>query len=224
MCIRDSPNRDSLLYREIYGISDIPNIIRGTMRRKGFCDAWSALVEIGLTDPSYPIIDSAKLTYHALMEAFVEPGPGSVKDRVAALLNISPNGEVIEKLEWLGLFSKKKIDLDKASPASILQDLIVEKLKLKPDEKDMIVMRHEFEYKLNGKLKKRNSTLMMKGENAKNTAMSKLVGLPLGIFVKHVMLGQIKQTGVRLPVSPEVYEPVLEELKEFGLEFIEEES
>ena len=139
-------------------------------------------------------------------------------------MNISPNGEVIEKLEWLGLFSKKKIDLDKASPASILQDLIVEKLKLKPDEKDMIVMRHEFEYKLNGKLKKRNSTLMMKGENAKNTAMSKLVGLPLGIFVKHVMLGQIKQTGVRLPVSPEVYEPVLEELKEFGLEFIEEES
>jgi len=64
---------------------------------------------------------------------------------------------------------------------------------------------------------------MMKGEDAQNTAMSKLVGLPLGIFVRRVMLGQVKQTGVRLPVSPEVYDPVLEELKEYGLEFIEEE-
>lgn len=217
------PNRDSLLYREIYGISDIPNIIRGTMRRRGFCDAWAALVQIGLTDPSYPIIDSAKLTYHSLLEAFVEPGAGSVKDRVAELLNLPSDGEVIEKLEWLGLFRKKKINLEKASPATILQDLIVKKLILKPKDKDMIVMRHEFEYKQDGKLKKRYSTLMMKGEDAENTAMSKLVGLPLGIFVRRVMLGQVKQTGVRLPVSPEVYNPVLEELKEYGLEFIEEE-
>jgi len=217
------PNRDSLLYREVYGIADIPNIIRGTMRRRGFCDAWGALVQIGLTDESYPILDSDKLTYHGFMEAFVDPGPGSVKDRVAKLLGEASDSEIMDKLDWLGLFSKKKINMENASPATILQDLIVKKWKLKPNDKDMIVMRHEFEYKIDGKTKKRQSTLMMKGEDAQNTAMSKLVGLPLGIFVRRVMMGEVKQTGVRLPVSPEVYNPVLEELKEYGLEFIEEE-
>ncbi len=217
------PNRDSLLYREVYGIANIPNIIRGTMRRRGFCDAWGALVQIGLTDETYPILDSDKLTYHGLMEAFVDPGSGSVKDRIAKLLGEKPDSEIMDKLDWLGLFSKKKINLDNASPATILQDLIIDKWRLKPKDKDMIVMRHEFEYKLNGKTKKRQSTLMMKGDDAQNTAMSKLVGLPLGIFVRRVMLGEVKQTGVRLPVSPEVYDPVLEELKAYGLEFIEEE-
>ena len=217
------PNRDSLLYREVYGIANIPNIIRGTMRRRGFCDGWGALVQIGLTDETYPILDSDKLTYHGLMEAFVDPGPGSVKDRVAKLLGEKPDSAIMDKLDWLGLFSKRKINLENASPATILQDLIIKKWKLKAKDKDMIVMRHEFEYKLNGKTKKRHSTLMMKGDDAQNTAMSKLVGLPLGIFVRRVMLGEVKQTGVRLPVSPEVYDPILEELKEYGLEFIEEE-
>ena len=216
------PNRDSLLYREVYGIENIPNIVRGTMRKRGFCDAWNALVQIGLTDPSYPILDSENLTYHSLMEAFVINGQGSIKDRVAGMIGEEPNSEVMQKLEWLGLFSKKRINLKQASPATILQELIIEKWKLKPKDKDMIIMRHEFEYELNGKPHKEASTLVMKGENSKNTAMSKLVGLPLGIFVKLVMLGQVKQTGVNIPVSMEVYEPVLKDLEEFGLVFKEE--
>ena len=129
------PNRDSLLYREVYGIANIPNIIRGTMRRRGFCDAWGALVQIGLTDETYPILDSDKLTYHGLMEAFVDPGPGSVKDRIAKLLGEEPHSEIMDKLDWLGLFSKKKINLDNASPATILQDLIIGKWKLEPKDK-----------------------------------------------------------------------------------------
>lgn len=217
------PNRDSLLYRQVYGIENIPNIIRGTMRGIGFCSAWNALVKIGLTDPSYPILDSANLTYHSLMEAFLPSGIGSVKERVAELIGETPFSPVMKKLEWLGLFSKKKINLKQASPATILQELIVDKLKLEKDDKDMVVMRHEYEYTVGNKKKMLHSSLVMMGENSQDTAMSKLVGLPLGIFVKHVMLGNIKETATNLPVTPEVYEPVLDELKEYGLEFIEKE-
>ena len=218
-------NRDSLLYREIYGLSDIPNILRGTLRHPGFCDSWDALVKIGLTDDSYPITDSYHISYHELLEAYVNSAyhqGQSVKDKIANLLNVSPNSDIMKKLDWLGLFSKKKIKLDKASPAKILENLLVEKWKLEKGDKDLVVMHHEFEYELNDKNYLLTSTLSMKGENEINTAMSKLVGLPLGLFVNLVMNGKITSRGVNIPVQKEVYEPVLEELKKFGVIFKEE--
>ena len=85
-------------------------------------------------------------------------------------------------------------------------------------------MQHVFEYELNRRKKKLTSTLIMKGTNGHDTAMSKLVGLPLGIFVKLLLLGKISTTGVNIPIMPEVYEPVMQELAEHGVEFIEEEE
>ncbi|GJM31979.1 MAG: saccharopine dehydrogenase [Saprospiraceae bacterium] len=217
-------NRDSLLYREVYGLEGIPNIIRGTIRHRGFCDAWNALVKIGLTDGSYPILDSGSITFHEWMEAYVEEGSGSVKERIANLIKEDVNSPVMKKLEWLGLFRKKKIRLKNATPALILEKLLLEKLKLKEDDKDMIVMKHEFEYELAGKMKLLTSTLVLKGHDNEDTAMSRLVGLPLGIFVKMVMEGRINSTGVNIPVMKEVYEPVLKELQEFGVVFEEKET
>lgn len=218
-------NRDSLLYREIYGLEGIPNILRGTIRYQGFCDAWNALIQIGLTDGSYPILDSDKLSYHELMEAYVGNANGlSVKDRIAELIGESPFSQVMKKLDWLGLFRKKKINLRQASPALILETLLLEKWKLKSSDKDMIIMRHEFEYELDGQKKLLNSNLLMKGIDSNDTAMARLVGLPMGILVKLVMQGKIKSRGVQIPVSPEVYNPVLEELENFGVAFIENEE
>ncbi|MCB0624197.1 MAG: saccharopine dehydrogenase, partial [Saprospiraceae bacterium] len=217
--------RDSLLYREVYGLKGIPNILRGTIRQRGFCDAWSALVRIGLTDASYPILDSDKLTYHGLIEAYMDNGKlGSVKERTARMLDVHPESEVMEKLEWLGLFSKKRIPIANASPALILEDLLLEKWKLRKDDKDMIVMQHEFEYELDRELRLLKSTLIMKGENSQDTAMAKLVGLPLGITSKLVMEGKITHRGVSIPVMSEVYEPVLAELEGFGVVFEETET
>ena len=217
-------NRDSLLYRDIYGLSDIPNILRGTLRYRGYCDAWNALIKIGLTNGSFPILDSAKITYHELMEAYVGSGMGSVKERIAKLIGEEPNSEVMNKLEWLGLFRKKKVNLPNATPALILEHLLLNKWKLKSTDKDLIAMQHEFEYLLNGKRKLLTSTLILKGNDAVDTAMSRLVGLPLGIFVKLVMQGKITQTGVNIPVQKQVYDPVLEELQDFGVVFKEREE
>lgn len=214
-------NRDSLLYREAYGLADIPNILRGTLRYPGFCDAWNALVKIGLTDGAYPIMGSEKMTYHEMMEGYLDPAyaNGSVKERIANFIKRDVNSEVFKKLEWLGLFSKKKIRLKDAPPALILEQLLLDKWKLLPKDKDMIVMQHEFEYEAEGRKQQQISTLVMKGEDSETTAMSRLVGLPLGIFAKQVMEGRIKQTGVNIPVRPEVYEPVLKELREYGVIF-----
>jgi saccharopine dehydrogenase-like NADP-dependent oxidoreductase len=218
-------NRDSLLYRDVYGLSDIPNIMRGTLRYRHFCTAWNALVQIGLTDGSYPILESERLSYHEMMEGYLShiQGSGSVKERIARLLSEEVDSEVMQKLEWLGLFRKKRIGLPDATPAFILEQLLLDKWQLQPEDKDMIVMQHEFEYTLAGEKKEKSSTLVMRGENAENTAMSKLVGLPMGIFVKLVMEGKINSTGVNIPVMPEVYEPVLKELEDYDVKFTERE-
>ncbi len=216
-------NRDSLLYRKTYGLDKIPTLIRGTLRNVGFCDAWNALVKIGLTDSTFPILESDNLTYLGLMEAYLGSAPrtGSVKEGIAEFLGEKPDSDVMKKLEWLGLFRKTKIRLQGATPALILEDILLKKWKLAKGDKDMIIMQHEFEYKLKGKNKKLISTLVMKGQDEYHTAMSRLVGVPLGIFVKEVMLGNITQTGVNIPVVKQVYQPVLEELKEYGVVFRE---
>jgi len=216
-------NRDSLLYREIYGLGGIPNILRGTIRYSGYCRAWNALIQLGLTDGSFPILESDKMTYNSFMDSFL-PGdiPGSsVKDRTANFLGEDIDSEVMQKLEWLGLFSKKRVKLKNAPPAVILENILLDKWKLKSRDKDMIVMQHQFEYKLKGKLHHRTSTMILKGENANHTAMAKLVGIPLGIFVKLLLQNKITQTGVKIPVMEEVYRPVLKELEEYGVVFKE---
>ncbi|MFM2268675.1 MAG: hypothetical protein RL757_2116, partial [Bacteroidota bacterium] len=80
-------NRDSLLYRDIYDLGAIPNLFRGTIRHRGFCDAWNALVQIGLTDGSFPILDSEEITYHELLDAYVSSAAtgASLKEKVANL-------------------------------------------------------------------------------------------------------------------------------------------
>lgn len=219
-------NRDSLLYREAYGLRDIRTLFRGTIRHRGFCDAWNALVRIGLTDATFPIVDSDQLTYHDLMEAFlgISQHTGSVKDRIAKLIEADPEGEVMQKLEWLGLFSKRRIKVNNATPALILENLLLEKWALQPNDKDMVIMQHVFEYEQGRRKRKLTSTLVMKGQNSADTAMSKLVGLPLGIFVKLLLLGKISTTGVSIPTMPEVYEPVMRELEEYGVKFVEREE
>jgi saccharopine dehydrogenase (NADP+, L-glutamate forming) len=218
-------NRDSLLYRDAYGIQNTPNIIRGTLRQKGFCEAWNALRKIGLTDNTYPIVDSESMSYHELMEAYVwKSTHGSVKDRIANLVGTTPDSEIMQKLEFLGLFSKKKIKLQHASPAQILENLLVEKLALEPEDKDMVIMQHEFDYSIARQRRRLTSTLVMKGDNSNDTAMSRLVGLPLAIFVKLLMQGKYQHTGVNIPIMKEAYEPVIEELKKYGVEFVEKDE
>lgn len=215
-------NRDSLLYRQQYGLADIPTILRGTLRYPGFCRAWNALIQIGLTDAGFPILNSDKISYYELLEALAPRGKGTVKERFAEMLEEDPNGEVMQKLEWLDLFSKKSIPLKDATPALILENLLLDKWKLRPDDRDMIVMQHEIEYELDGRKHLDKSNLIMKGVDAQDTAMARTVGLPMGIFVRLISQGKIKATGVHIPTMKEVYEPVLEELKEYGTNFTEE--
>jgi saccharopine dehydrogenase (NADP+, L-glutamate forming) len=138
------------------------------------------------------------------------------------MIGVPPDGEVMKRLAWLGLFTKKKIQLRDATPALILENLLLDKWKLSPEDKDLIVMQHQIDYELGGKTYRDISNLTMIGQGATETAMSRLVGLPMGIFVRLISQEKIKSTGVHIPTMKEVYEPVLKEMREYGMNLTHE--
>ncbi|GAB4192072.1 MAG: saccharopine dehydrogenase C-terminal domain-containing protein [Thermoflexibacter sp.] len=218
------PNRDSLTYREVYGIAHIPTLLRGTLRSKGFCQSWNVFVQLGMTDDSYVIENSENMTYREFTNSFLQYSKTYlVEEKLAMLLGVTPNHELIRKIEWLGLLGHERIGLPQATPAQILQHLLEKKWKLEAGDKDMIVMQHIFEYEtLQGEKKKLLSSLVVKGENEQETAMAKTVGLPLGIATKLLLHGKIGLRGVLIPVRAEIYVPILEELAQLGIQFSEE--
>ncbi len=218
-------NRDSLKYQKAYGLDDVETLFRGTIRHIGFCDAWNGLVQLGLTDTEQALDFPKSSTYSDLTRAFTDSRQaGSLREQVAATLGVPPESEVIMKLEWLGLFSDKCLPLPHATAARILESLLLEKWALKTDDRDMVLMQHRLDYEEGGRRRKLVSTLMMKGENSVDTAMAKLVGLPLGIVAKLLITGDGGHfpPGLSIPTAPEVYEPVLKELEEYGVRFVDE--
>lgn len=213
-------NRDSLLHKDVFGLKDIPNIYRATLRYPGFCDGWNALIQIGLTDGSYPILDSEKMTFHGWMEAYLDDEPGgSVKERMANKLGTSPFSKIIKQMEWLGLFSKRRIKFSRATPALLLETVLLDKWTLKPKEKDLVLMQHEYDYVLEGERKTLISTMALKGKSGKDTALAKVVGLPMAHLLKKVMKGEIKEMGMDVPMQKEIYKPLLKEMEEYGIVF-----
>ena len=218
------PNRDSLKYREIYDLDDIETMIRGTIRKVGFPDSWDMLIRLGLTDDSFKMFDCKNLSYRDFLNRFLPYNKYlTVEEKVKNLLNINDKDFDWAKLNEINLFSNsEKIPFEKASPAQILEHILKEAWQLEDNDKDMIVMYHEFKYRDNlNKEKTIISTMGCIGEDSTFTAMAKTVGLPLGISCLMILNGQINSLGIQTPVNKEIYEPVLEELESFGILFNE---
>jgi saccharopine dehydrogenase-like NADP-dependent oxidoreductase len=215
-------NRDSLLFRKEFGLEDIPTLKRSTLRSDGFCDAWNAMVKLGMTDSHFPILELDKMTYHDLFEAYLigyKEGNMSLRDRVALSLGEELNSDVMQKLEWLGLFDRRRIRMSNASPAEILEDLLDKKMQLQKGDRDMVINMNMVKYQLKDKKYRIYSTMKLEGDADGDTAMSKFIGLPIGIMVKMIMRGQITSKGVSVQAQPQVYTAILEELKEHGIVF-----
>ncbi len=215
-------NRDSLSYRDAYNLSEIPTMLRGTLRRPGFSRAWDVFVQLGMTDDTFELSNVSEMTHREFVNSFlVYDTVKTVENKIQEYFTI--DDEVMQKLSWLGLFENTKIGLEKGTPAQVLQHILEQKLSLKADEKDMIVMQHLFEYTLNGDDHKLKSSLVLKGKDQLNTAMSMTVGLPVAIAAELILTDKIKMSGVKIPIDKEIYLPVLDKLKEFGIDFVEEE-
>ncbi|WP_035567485.1 saccharopine dehydrogenase family protein [Hymenobacter sp. IS2118] len=221
-------NRDSLSYRAPYGLDDIPTILRGTLRRPGYCAAWHALVRLGLTDDAVNLGNAETMTWAELVAAYLPVSlvPNQVlAARLAQYLNLDPAGEEMARLNWLGLFSDRPVGQANATPAQLLERLLSAKWQLQPQDHDLIVMQHLFEFELQGATHRLTSSLTVVGDDATHTGMAKTVGLPLGMAVRRLARGEVAQHGVLIPVHADLYEPILDELAaDYGIVFLEEEQ
>ncbi len=207
-------NRNSLTYVEDYGLNNALTVKRGTLRKKGFSHGWNFLVQSGYTNDA-TLVPPSLLTWNDLSLSLLgEHGFESIKN----------NTKLFSQLEELGLFSAQLLKKESQSCAAHLQDLLEEKWRLEQGDSDKIVMVHRLRATKDTKMYEFTSSLVIEGENERHTAMSKTVGMPIAFAVERMIRGEIRERGVRLPILPELYLPILEDLKKIGVAFTESET
>lgn len=209
------PNRDSLTYIEKYDLKEAATFVRTTLRHPDFCLGWKKIIDCKLTDESIKY-DTSGMDIRSFIDTHFE------RHQIPPIDNKSLSEIVAKQFKWFGLDSSEKIDRGQCSAADILQWIVEKKLGLQPEDKDMIIMMHEIEYILNGEIKNRRSHLVVKGTDNIHTAMAKTVGLPLAFAARNILNGNIRRRGVFIPIYPDIYEQILEDLNKYSIGFSED--
>lgn len=211
-------NRDSLSYIKTYDLHKISTFIRTTLRYPAFCRGWNKIIRLDLTNK----MDHEEIKNCKTFSDWFELKKDKMLSETHLPVNTFFDSEFQEQIDFISLRSKENIPVPFSNSAAILQFLLEKNLALKPNDKDMIIMLHEIEYSIDGENKQTRSCLIVKGEDHIHTAMAKTVGLPLGIAARLILEKRINLTGLHIPIVPEIYKPVLEELELNGIQFTEE--
>ncbi|TAG11798.1 MAG: saccharopine dehydrogenase [Sphingobacteriia bacterium] len=201
------PNRDSLSYIPIYGLESAATFIRATFRYPDFCKGWQKVVEAGFTSDE-DLIDTHNTSYANMMERQLQQKEVLLQSNLLKY-----------QFNWLGLRDHRLINKGIQPISAVFQQLLENKWKLEPGDKDLVVMLHEIEFKLDGESQVAKTSLIVKGDDERSTAMAKTVGLPLGIAAILLLENKITLRGLHIPIVKEIYHPVLEILKQEGIKF-----
>jgi saccharopine dehydrogenase-like NADP-dependent oxidoreductase len=214
------PNRDALPYIEAYGIPTVRSMFRGTLRYPGWCDTMKAIADLGLLDESERD-DLGSLTFARLTARLIGSDGSDLKGDLARHLGVAADAKPIDDLEWLGLFSDEPLPEAANTYLDVTAQRMLSKMKYAPGERDMLVMQHEFVVERPDRKERITATMVDYGIPNGDSSMSRLVGLPAAIAARSILRGEIVLTGVRTPVVPEIYGPVLAELAALGVSFRE---
>lgn len=218
------PNRNSLPYLDLYGIREARTMFRGTYRYPGWCRTLKALAALGyLGRDERPLVG---LSFRDLTLALAGAASGTeARPAAAARLGIPPESAELERMAWLGLFESLPIGLDQGSPLDVLERLMLARLQYRPGERDMIVLQHVLDVRTaRGGLERIVSTLIDYGKPDGDSSMSRTVGLPAAAAAGLLLDGRLAGRGVLIPVRPEIYGPILDDLSRRGIAFREERS
>jgi saccharopine dehydrogenase (NADP+, L-glutamate forming) len=215
------PNRDSVPYKEMYGLQDALTVIRGTYRNLGWCETLKKIVDLGLVDET-PRPGLKGITYKKMTADLVgAPADQRLKEATAKKLGIPAASAIIQRLEWLGLFSDETVP-DVGNYLDILSERMQQKLFFKEGEKDLLVLRHRFIVENKDKTQDLiTSTLIDYGIPFGDSSMARTVSLPMAIGTRLIAEGRIAMKGVLTPVHPQIYNPVLAELETLDIKMVE---
>jgi len=215
------PNRDSLIYKEIYGLDDASTLMRGTYRYPGWCRTLKLMIDMGLLSDT-PVKGISQVPFNEAISKLLKiESKNDLRKEISEKYKIPLDSEELKRLDWLGLFGEE-LTSDKDNFVDILSDLLKKKLFYKDGEKDMILMKHTFVIlNKDGSKDMITSTLIDYGIPGGDSSMSRTVSLPLAISVKMMAEGKFNLTGVQIPVVKELYLPILAELENLGIKMVE---
>lgn len=218
-------NANSVPYVELYGMPEVRNVYRGTIRYIGWSETVRKMLDLGLFEED--VHDLRGLSYRQFTSRLAGAQDGETPE--AALrraLTLEPYSSVFHKLQWLGLLSDEPIPLDQGSPRDVVAGLYLRKLVYAPGERDMVVMEHRYDafFPEDGRRARYTSTMIDYGVDGGETSIARTTGLPPAIAARLLLEGRLSLKGVHAPVHPEVYEPSLAELARLGIAFTEKED
>jgi saccharopine dehydrogenase (NADP+, L-glutamate forming) len=213
------PNRDSLPYIATYGLVGVETMFRGTLRNHGWCDTWLTLSRLGFLDGRPQELGG--VTYAQFTARLLATSAKDVRAEFAARAGVGEEDEIVARMEWLGFFSDEVVPGDEAAPMDVLGARLAEKCPFAEGERDIIVLHHDFAIDYGGRRERVTSTLVDFGQPGGDSAMARTVSLPAAIAAHLILENKIDLVGVRIPVVPEIYEPVLAELEMSGIRCVE---
>ncbi|MCH8941891.1 MAG: saccharopine dehydrogenase NADP-binding domain-containing protein [Bacteroidetes bacterium] len=215
------PNKDVEKYVKPFGLDKDVSFYRGLLRFSGYCNHMKNVIALGLLKND-KVNNFTGKTYRQFTAALInEESPDNLEHKLCHYLNVESNADIVHRLKWLGFFDDEQININNGTNLDVLLDLMLKKMSYLPQEKDMIILHIDVLAEFPGGLKERRlATMVVKGIPQGASAMSRAVALPPAISAKLIVEGKIKAVGVLMPPTlPELYKPVLDELKNFGFEF-----
>jgi saccharopine dehydrogenase (NADP+, L-glutamate forming) len=209
------PNRDAVPYADVYGIQSAKTVFRGTLRNHGWCATLKSLVDLGMLD--LEVKDWSGLTYSSLLARLVGYGGQDIRAGVREFLGLEQGSFILVNLEWLGLLSDAPLPIAIGAPIDILTACMLAKMQYGENERDMLIMQHEFIATYPDRIEEITSTMIDFGVPGGDSSMSRTVGLPAAIATRLILDGAITRKGVAVPVTPDIYKPVLAELEQLGI-------
>ncbi len=216
------PNRDSLPYLDLYGIPETRTMVRGTFRHPGWCEILDAMKRLNLISDEKR--DFTGKTFAEFMAMMISSGNATdIRQKVAEHLDMETGSVPVTAMDWLGLFAEEPVNRGVDSPFEIVSDLMIEKMMLGKNERDMVAMQHIFLVSWPDRKKETiKSTMLDFGSPATDTSVARTVALPAAIAVEMIIRKQISVKGVHIPVIPEIYNPILDSLEGMDIKMIEE--
>jgi saccharopine dehydrogenase-like NADP-dependent oxidoreductase len=214
------PNRDSLAYIDIYKLPYVETMYRGTFRYPNWSIIMDSIKALGFTNTEPQNFEDK--TYKKIMARQLQVYPANIKEKVAERLNLPINSPAIIAMEWLGLFSDDIVAMSEGSNFDLLADLMLRKMMLPKDGRDMVVMLHSFLVENANGEKEVIKSRLLDFATKEDTSIARTVALPAAIAVKMILDGKITDTGVHIPIAKSIYDPVLNELEKIGIAMVEE--
>ena len=214
------PNRNSMPYQDLYGLKDVKNMFRGTLRNPGWCAFWYKMAHLGWLNDT-PRTDLKGKKWSEILRSMV-PGNGNLPDDLCKHWKVTRTSDEIKRIEWLGLAADVVVPEGPKHLLELLCEHLIKKLEFKPGERDMIVLFHDFSAEYPGKRERITSILVDYGIPNGDSAMSRTVSLPAAISVRLMLEGKFGRIkGVQIPIMPELYNPVLDELETLKIKCVE---